>query len=48
MAKIENFEVSCKKCRSKDVSLVGESGQGYGVGILSCNNCENIEEESSN
>lgn len=39
------FDIVCKKCGSKDVSLWGYCGQNYGEGVLTCNSCN--EEESS-
>jgi ribosomal protein S27E len=42
---IQQFNVSCKKCGSTNVSLSGYCGQNTGFGYLNCEDCPN--EESS-
>jgi hypothetical protein len=39
------FDVTCKQCGSKNVSLSGYCGQNSGYGYLNCDDCPN--EESS-
>lgn len=37
---ITEFDVTCKRCGSKDVSLIGYCGQNRGYGTLECENCK--------
>jgi hypothetical protein len=43
--KIQEFDVTCKKCGSKNVTLTGCCGQNTGFGYLNCQDFPN--EESS-
>ena len=46
MTNIENFDVTCKKCGSKNVVLSGYCGQNVGFGYLTCSDCKEEEEKS--
>jgi hypothetical protein len=45
---IQQFNVTCKNCGSKNVTLSGYCGQNTGFGYLNCQECPNEEESKDN